>query len=74
MLIAATPALRKKTSSIRGTAGVRRKHLLKELAKAKTKSKTRLTYMDPPAPRPEQAEVAAPAEEPAEVAAACLFA
>ena len=32
-LIAATLALRKKTSSIRGTAGVRRKHLLKELAK-----------------------------------------
>ena len=62
-LIAATPALRKKTSSIRGTAGVRRKHLLKELAKAKTKSKTRLTYMDPPAPRPEP-PVAAPAVEP----------
>ena len=52
-LIVATPALRKKTSSIRGTAGVTRKHLLKELAKAKTKSKTRLTYMDRPAPRPE---------------------
>ena len=51
--IAATPALRKKTSSIRGTAGLRRKHLLKELSKAKTKSKTRLTYMDRPAPRPE---------------------
>ena len=63
-LIAATPALRKKTSSIRGTAGVRRKHLLKELAKAKTKSKTRLTYMDPPAPRQEPADVAALAEEP----------
>ena len=52
-LIAATPALRKKTSSIRGTAGGRRKQLLKELAKSKTKSKTRLTYMDRQAPRPE---------------------
>ena len=62
LLIAATPAQRKKTSSIRGTAGVRRKHLLKELAKAKTKAKTRLTYMDRPAPRPEP-QVAAPAEE-----------
>ena len=63
LLIAATPALRKKTSSIRGTAGVRRKHLMKELAKAKTKSKTRLTYMDPPAPLPEPAEEATPAKE-----------
>ena len=69
LLVAATPALRKKTNLIRGTGGVRRKHLMKELAKAKTKSKTRLTYMDPPAPRPEPAEAAAPAEEPAEEAA-----
>ena len=68
-LVAVTPALRKKTSSIRGTAGVRRRHLLKELSKSKTKSKTRLTYMDRPAPRPEPL-VAAPAEEPAEVAVA----
>ena len=63
LLIAATPALRKKTSSNRGTACVRRKHLMKELAKAKTKSKSRLTYMDPPAPR---LEPAAPTEVPAE--------
>ena len=63
LLIAVTPALRKKTSSIRGTAGVRRKHLLKELAKAKTKSKTRLTYIGRPAPRQEP-PVAAPRQEP----------
>ena len=66
-LVAATPALRKKTCSIRGTAGVRRKHLMKELAKAKTKSKSRLTYMNPPAPR---LEPAAPTEVPAEPAVA----
>ena len=62
-LAAETPALRTKTNSIRGTAGVRRRHLLKELSKAKTKSKTRLTYMDRPAPRQEP-PLAAPAEEP----------
>ena len=75
LLVAATPALRKKTCSIRGTAGVRRKHMMKELAKAKNKSKTRLTYMDPPAPRqapaaptevPTEPAVATPAEELAE--------
>ena len=71
LLVAATPALRKKTCSIRGTAGVRRKHLMKELAKAKTKSKTRLTCMDPPAPRQEPAApTAAPTEVPAEPAMA----
>ena len=47
-LIAETPALRKKTNSIRGTAGVRRKMLIKDIARQKSATKSKLTYMDPP--------------------------
>ena len=54
-LIAETPAARKKTNSIRGTAGVRRKKLLKEIAMTKSATKSKLTYMDRPlSPRPPQ--------------------
>ncbi len=35
ILVAETPALRKKTNSIRGTAGVRRRELMKKIAKQK---------------------------------------
>ena len=66
-LIAETPALRKKTNSIRGTAGVRRKMLIKEIARQKSATKSKLTYMDPPLSprRPEPAEKR-PAEKKAE--------
>ena len=59
-LIAETPALRKKTNSIRGTAGVRRKMLIKDIARQKSATKSKLTYMDPPLSprRPEPAEPA----------------
>ena len=53
ILVAETPALRKKTNSIRGTAGVRRKKLIKEIARQKSATKSKLTYMDRPlSPRP----------------------
>ena len=48
ILVAETPALRKKTNSIRGTAGVRRRELIKKIAKNKQQSTNRLEYMDPP--------------------------
>ena len=71
-LIAATPALRKKTNSIRGLAGVRRKRALAELRQQKAKSASKLTYMDRPEPRrpmlPEPAAQPAPAAEPAPAA------
>ena len=38
-LVAETPALRKKTNSIRGTAGVRREVLIKEIARQKSATK-----------------------------------
>ena len=60
-LIAETPALRKKTNSIRGTAGVRRKMLIKEIARQKSATKSKLTYMDPPL-SPRRPEPAEPAE------------
>ena len=60
-LIAETPALRKKTNSIRGTAGVRRKKLMKEIARQKSATKSKLTYMDPPL-SPRRPEPAEPAE------------
>ncbi len=47
-LVAETPALRKKTSSLRATAGLRRKLLLEEIAKQKKQSTSKLAYMDPP--------------------------
>ena len=58
-LVAETQALRKKTTSIRGTGGVRRNNLIEQLSMQKYKSTNRLTYMDPPAPRP-QAEAGPP--------------
>ena len=53
------PALRKKTNSIRGTAGLKRKLLIKEFARQKTKSTNMLSYMDPPV-SPRQASPPAP--------------
>ena len=61
ILVAETPALRKKTNSIWGTAGVRRKMLIKEIARQKSATKSKLTYMDPPL-RPRRPEPAEPAE------------
>ena len=59
-LIAETPALRKKTNSIRGLAGQRRKKAIIELRKQKAKITRKLDYMDRPEPRraaePEPAE------------------
>ena len=60
-LIAATPALRKKTNSVRGLAGLRRKRALMEIRQQKAKSTSKLTYMDQPVPRrPMQPSAAAP--------------
>ena len=70
-LIAATPALRKKTNSVRGTAGVRRKRVMMEIRQQKSKSTSKLTvltYMDrqeprrpmEPAEKPSTAEPAEP--------------
>ncbi len=75
-----TPALHKKTNSIRGTAGVKRRELIIKIAKQKQRSTNRLEYMDPPvhskaalpvAPPPPAQEVAPPpaAAEVAEAAA-----
>ena len=59
-IIAETPALRKKTNSIRGLAGQRRKKAIIELRKQKVKITRKLDYMDRPEPRraaePEPAE------------------
>ena len=65
-LVAETPALRKKTSSIRGTAGLRRKLLIKEISRQKKQSTNKLAYMNkavhpPPAPAEEE-EAPLPAE------------
>ena len=49
-LIAATPALRKKTNSVRGLAGLRRKRALMEIRQQNAKSTSKLTYMDAPEP------------------------
>jgi hypothetical protein len=48
VLVAETPALRKKTKSIRGTAGIKRKSVMKEIAQQRKQSTNRLAYMDPP--------------------------
>ena len=47
-LVAATPAFRKKCSKARGTAGSRRIRLLKEFAKQKEASTSKLGYVDGP--------------------------
>ena len=80
ILVAETPALRKKTNSIRGTAGVRRRELIRKIAKNKRQSTNLLEYMDPPvhpaaalpvAPPPPGLEVALQvAPSPAEAAEA----
>ena len=62
-LIAATPALRKKTNKVRGLAGVRRKRALAEIRQQKAKSASKLTYMDPPEPRRPMLPEPAPAAE-----------
>jgi len=49
-LVAETPALRKKCSKVRGTAGPRRARLLKEIAKQKKKSVSKIGYIDAPVP------------------------
>ena len=72
-LIAATPALRKKTNSIRGLAGVRRKRALAELRQQKAKSASKLTYMDRPQPRRPMLPEPEPAAEPAPAAEAFVI-
>ncbi len=47
-LVAETPALRKKTSSIRGTAGLRRKLLIKEINMQKKQSTNKLANRNQP--------------------------
>ena len=46
-LVAGTPALRKKTNSIRGTEGVKRK-MVRIISKQRKKSTNKLSYMDRP--------------------------
>jgi hypothetical protein len=60
-LVAETPALRKKCSKVRGTAGPRRARLLKEIAKQKKKSVSKIGYIDAPVPPVPDAPEAAPA-------------
>ncbi len=49
-LVAETPALRKKCSKVRGTAGPRRARLLRENAKQKKASTSKLAYVSDPVP------------------------
>jgi hypothetical protein len=74
-LVAETPALRKKTSSIRDMADLRRKLLIKEINMQKKQSTNKLPYMNrpvnpqpapPPPPPPAAAAAAAAAPLPAE--------
>ena len=51
-LVVETPALRKKTNSIRGTAGLKRKQLIREISRQKSKSTNKLAYMDQLEPLP----------------------
>ena len=51
-LIAETPALRKKTNSVRGLAGPRRRKAILEIQRQKAKTTRKLAYLDQPAPRP----------------------
>ena len=65
-LVAETPALRKKCSKVRGTAGPRRARLLQQIAKQKKASTSKLAYdsepvppvpdPDPPVPDPVRSE------------------
>jgi hypothetical protein len=59
-LVAETPALRKKCSKIRGTAGPRKAWLLKQIAKQKKKSVSKIGYVDAPVPPVPDAPAAAP--------------
>ena len=66
-LIDATPALRKKTNSVRGTFCVRRKHVMMEMRRQKSKSTSKLTYMDQPEPlRPMEPSASEPQPSTAE--------
>ncbi len=49
-LVAETPALRKKCSKVRGTAGPRRTRLLREIEKQKKVSTSKLAYVSDPMP------------------------
>ncbi len=53
--VAATPALSKKSNRLRGSAGPRRARLIEDIAKEKTKSASKLSYINapiPPTPEP----------------------
>ncbi len=60
-LVAETPALLKKCSKVRGTAGPCRARLLKEIAKQKKKSASKIGHIDAPVPPVPDAPQAAPA-------------
>jgi hypothetical protein len=60
-LVAETQALRKKCSKVRGTAGPRRARLLREIAKQKKKSTSKIGYVDAPVPPVPDAPAGAPA-------------
>jgi hypothetical protein len=63
-LVAETPALRKKCSKVRGTAGPHRARLLKEIAKQKKKPVSKIGYIDAPVPPvPDPPAAAAPADD-----------
>jgi hypothetical protein len=49
-LVAETPSLRKKCNKLRGTAGPRRARILKEIAKEKKKSTSKIGFVDEPVP------------------------
>ncbi len=49
-LVAETQALRKKCSKIRGTAGPRKARLIREIAKQKKASTSKLAYVTEPVP------------------------
>ena len=49
-LVAETPSLRKKCNKLRGTAGPRRARILREIAKEKKKSTSKIGFVDEPVP------------------------
>ena len=49
-LVVATPALRKKCSKIRGTAGPRRARLIREIAKQKKTLTSKIGFVNDPVP------------------------
>ena len=49
-LVAETPSLRKKCNKLRGTAGPRRARILKEIARDKKKSTSKIGFVDEPVP------------------------